>query len=57
MRNRTELKEGRELVTNCQQLILESNTGKGVLTGENFLPPKKATKQIESESNMEAEDA
>lgn len=57
MRNRTALKEGRELVTNCHQLILESNTGKGVVTGENFMPPKKAKKRLESESDMEASNA
>ena len=27
---------------------LETKTGKSVVTGENFLPPKKETKQIKS---------
>jgi len=41
-------KEGSESVTKCHQLKMEQKTGKNVVSGENFLPPKKVTKQIES---------
>ena len=35
------IKEGNETVTNCNQLKLEAKTGKSVVSGESFLPPKK----------------
>lgn len=38
------------------RLELEAKTEKSVVTGENFLPPKKATKQIESGAEGETDD-
>lgn len=38
------------------RLELEAKTGKSVVTGENFLPPKKMTKQIAPGANAEADD-
>jgi len=38
------------------RLELESKTGKSVVSGENFLPPKKAVKQIASQMDGEADD-
>lgn len=53
-------KEGSELVTNCYQLStrqiakrarleLEAQTGKKVVTGENYLPPGNAQKMLKVE--------
>ena len=38
------------------RLELEAKTGKSVVTGENFLPPKKTTKRIEPGADTEADD-
>ena len=38
------------------RLELEAKTGKSVVTGENFLPPKKEKKQIESGTDREMDD-
>lgn len=38
------------------RLELEAKTGKSVVTGENFLPPQKTTKQIDSGTDTEASD-